>query len=57
MKPTYQNFHIFQKELYQFHDIKDLHYKLLNILSLICFINGFFIVFQIDIMDSNLITT
>lgn len=57
MKSTYQNFYIFQKELYQFHDIKDLHYKLLNILSLICFINGFFIVFPIDIMDANLITT
>ena len=45
MEFTYPHFCIFEKELYRFNNIKDLYYKLLNILSLICFNNGFFYCF------------
>ena len=31
MESTYPNFCVFEKKLYQFKDIKELHYKLLNI--------------------------
>lgn len=42
MESTYLNFCIFEKELYKFKDIEELYYKLFDILSLICFNNGFF---------------
>ena len=35
MESSYSNFCVFEKKLYQLKDIKELHYKLLNILSLI----------------------
>ena len=31
MKPTYENFDIFKKDLYHFENIEDLYYKLMNI--------------------------
>ena len=44
MESTYPNFCVFEKT-YQFNDIKDLYYKHLNTLSLICFKNGYFYCF------------
>ena len=40
MKLIYQNFDIFKKDLYHFENMEDLYYKLMNILSLICFQTG-----------------
>ena len=37
MESFYKNTYLFKKELYQYSDVKELHYKLLNILSLISF--------------------
>ena len=45
MESSYQDFDVFQKKLYKYEDSKDLYYKLLNILFLICFSNGFFYCF------------
>ena len=37
MESKYFNFHVFEIKLYHYKDMADLHYKLLNIFSLICY--------------------
>ena len=55
MEATYPNLQTFEKKLYGYKIIEDLHYKLLNIMQLIIQMDGF-IASAVNIRDVSLIT-